>query len=493
MTELTDPKLGEVVLDPACGTGGFLVDAIEHLRRKGIDSVAERDTLQQTIRGVEKKQLPHLLCTTNLVLHDVEVPAVAHDNTLSRPYTSYGPADRVDVVLTNPPFGGTEEDGVENNFPQKYRTRETADLFMALILRLLKKGGRAAVVLPDGFLFGEGVKTRLKEALFEEANLHTVVRLPNGVFAPYTGINTNLLFFEKGRPTEHVWFVEHPLPDGYKNYTKTKPILFEEFAYLFDWWGNRKETSWAWRVPMSKIREKGFNLDFSNPAQNQKESPRPQLVLSSISSSVQNVIRLKEHIADRIEHLALQAPRTKMGQLLTERKVRVGSPDADGLPLLGVSNEEGLHRSGRKRIADMSRYLIVEKGWFAYNPMRINVGSIGWAESEAQTGVISPDYVTFSCNDQIRPDFVYWLLKSRLGLNAIGQQTAGSVRARLYFSGLSDIELPVPSYSEQDVLVGLLRTCSDLRSELDRASADSDLLMQSMIEKALLSVETAEP
>ena len=248
MTELTDPALGEVVLDPACGTGGFLVDAIEHLRGKGIDTVAERNTLQDTIRGVEKKQLPHLLATTNLLLHDVRAPAVRHGNTLAKPYASHGPADRVDVILTNPPFGGTEEDGIENNFPAKYRTRETADLFMALILRLLKQGGRAAVVLPDGFLFGEGVKTRLKEALLAEADLHTVVRLPKGVFAPYTDITTNLLFFEKGRPTETLWFVEHPLPEGRKSYTKTRPVRASEFGYLRDWWTEREPTDFAWSV-----------------------------------------------------------------------------------------------------------------------------------------------------------------------------------------------------------------------------------------------------
>ena len=267
MTERVDPALGETVLDPACGTGGFLVDTIEHLRRKGINSVAERDQLQQTIRGIEKKPLPHLLCTTNLVLHDIEVPDVRHDNSLARPLASYGPADRIDVALSNPPFGGIEEDGIENNFPLEFRTRETADLFIALILRRLKSGGRAAVVLPDGFLFGEGVKTRLKERLMAECDLHTIVRLPNGVFAPYTSINTNLLFFEKGRPTKTVWFVEHPLPEGYKNYTKTKPIRFEEFGYLADWWDDREETEWAWPVSASAIADGGYNLDLDNPHQ----------------------------------------------------------------------------------------------------------------------------------------------------------------------------------------------------------------------------------
>ena len=303
MTELTDPTLGEVVLDPACGTGGFLVDAIEHLRRKGIDSVAERETLQRTIRGVEKKQLPHLLCTTNLVLHDVEVPDVTHGNTLARPYTSYGPADRVDVVLTNPPFGGTEEDGVENNFPQKYRTRETADLFMALVLRLLRNGGRAAVVLPDGFLFGEGVKTRLKEALFTEANLHTVVRLPNGVFAPYTSINTNLLFFEKGRPTEHVWFVEHPLPEGRRSYTKTRPITLAEFGYLRDWWTDRTPTDFAWKVPAQEIADGGYNLDRNHPAETETVDQRTTAeVLADLTAANDEIASMLSEIERSLSH-----------------------------------------------------------------------------------------------------------------------------------------------------------------------------------------------
>ena len=301
MTELTNPRLGEVVLDPACGTGGFLVDAIEHLRRAGIDSVAERETLQKTIRGVEKKQLPHLLATTNLVLHDIEVPAISHDNTLAKPYTSYGPADRVDVVLSNPPFGGTEEDGVENNFPQKYRTRETADLFMALILRLLRDGGRAAVVLPDGFLFGEGVKTRIKEALFEEADLHTVVRLPNGIFAPYTGINTNLLFFEKGRKTETVWFVEHPLPEGQKTYSKTRPVRLDEFDYLRAWWTDRAETDFAWKVSASVIAAGGYNIDFKNPASHaEMEVASTQEIIERLDASMSDARRLLSAIQSEI-------------------------------------------------------------------------------------------------------------------------------------------------------------------------------------------------
>ncbi len=219
MTDRVDPRPGELIFDPACGTGGFLTSAIRHMRDPknphGVKSVKDEARMQGGLRAVEKKQLPHLLCSTNMLLHGIEDPSfVRHDNTLAKPYISWGQSDRVDVVLTNPPFGGREEDGIESNFPQHFRTKETADLFLALIIRLLKSGGRAALVLPDGTLFGEGVKTRLKEALLTECNLHTIVRLPNGVFNPYTSIRTNLLFFTKGGPTKDVWYYEHPYPAG---------------------------------------------------------------------------------------------------------------------------------------------------------------------------------------------------------------------------------------------------------------------------------------
>ncbi len=198
-----------------CGTGGFLTCAIEHVRKQGVKTPADEEILQASIHGVEKKPLPHLLCTTNMLLHGIEVPSqIRHDNTLARPLRDYGPKDRVDVIITNPPFGGMEEDGIEQNFPATIRTKETADLFLVLIMHLMKDGGRGAIVLPDGTLFGEGVKTRIKEELLTQCNLHTIVRLPNGVFAPYTGIKTNLLFFTKGEPTKEIWYYEHPLSAG---------------------------------------------------------------------------------------------------------------------------------------------------------------------------------------------------------------------------------------------------------------------------------------
>jgi type I restriction enzyme M protein len=264
--EMLDPKLGEVVLDPACGTGGFLTCAINHVRKKYVKTPKDEQTLQKSLRGIEKKPLPYPLCVTNMILHGIDVPSeIRHDNTLARPLRDYSPSDRVDVVATNPPFGGMEEDGIETNFPAAFRTRETADLFLVLIIHLLKDSGRAAVVLPDGTLFGEGVKTRIKEKLLTECNLHTIVRLPNGVFNPYTGIKTNILFFTKGQPTKDVWFYEHPYPPDYKSYSKTKPLRVVEFEPERKWWSKREENEQAWRVTIDKIKAGGYNLDLKNP------------------------------------------------------------------------------------------------------------------------------------------------------------------------------------------------------------------------------------
>lgn len=265
MVDMVDPQLGELVFDPACGTGGFLVCAYEHIRTKYVKGVEDYTNLQHAIRGVEKKPLPYTLGVTNLISHGIEVPGIDHDNSLARPIKDHPLRDKIHVIITNPPFGGKEEDGIENNFPAAYKTKETADLFLFLITELLAPNGRAAIVLPDGFLFGEGVKTRIKEKLLTECNLHTIVRMPNGVFAPYTGINTNLLFFTKGEATKEIWYYEHPYPEGYKSYSKTKPIRIEEFQAEKDWWNNRVESERAWKVDIEQIKVNNYNLDSKNP------------------------------------------------------------------------------------------------------------------------------------------------------------------------------------------------------------------------------------
>ncbi len=304
MVRMVDPKLDDKVMDPACGTGGFLTCTIEHKRQHYVKTAEDERALQASIFGVEKKPLPHLLATTNMILHGIEVPSqIRHDNTLARPLISWGPKERVDCIVANPPFGGMEEDGIEANFPATFRTRETADLFLVLIMHLLKDGGRAAVVLPDGFLFGEGIKSRIKEKLLTECNLHTIVRLPNGVFNPYTGIKTNLLFFTKGTPTKHVWFYEHPYPPGYKNYSKTRPMRVEEFAAEQAWWGSeadgfasRAENEFAWKVSVEELQARNWNLDCKNPHVGEQESHDPDELLRDYASLQGEIAELREQL-----------------------------------------------------------------------------------------------------------------------------------------------------------------------------------------------------
>lgn len=315
MVEMLDPKLDELVLDPAVGTGGFLAHVMDYRIDRYVESVEDRNLVQSNIIGVEKKALPHLLCVTNMMLHGIEAPInIRHDNTLATPLKDHEWRSKIDVIVTNPPFGGMEEDGIETNFPQSFRTRETADLFLVLIIELLKEGGRAAVVLPDGTLFGEGIKTRIKEKLLTECNLHTIVRLPNGVFNPYTGIKTNLLFFEKcevddeGRPinpTSEVWFYEHPYPEGYKSYSKTKPLRIAEFEGARsekEWWGDLKsregrvENDLAWKVSIEEIKANNYNLDISNPNNKDEGHRDPTELLAEWQENREQLIATQEQL-----------------------------------------------------------------------------------------------------------------------------------------------------------------------------------------------------
>ena len=298
--DMVNPQRNESILDPACGTGGFLTCAYEHVKAQ-VDTADELADLKNNIRGIEKKALPHLLAVTNMMLHGIEVPTnIRHDNTLSRPLRDYGPKDQVDVIITNPPFGGIEEDGIENNFPTEFRTRETADLFLLLVIELLRESGRATVVLPDGTLSNEGITTRLKRRLVEECNLHTIVRLPKGVFAPYTSIKTNVLFFTKGKPTTEVWYYEHPYPEGYKSYSKTKPMRIEEFEPEKAWWNNRQETEQAWRVPIEDIIASGYNLDIANPNTPKHIYEDPDVLLSQFDKAVKAVEQAQTALRDSL-------------------------------------------------------------------------------------------------------------------------------------------------------------------------------------------------
>lgn len=289
IVQAVDPKPGETVLDPAAGTGGFLVEAYEHIRPLA-STIAEFDRLQRsTLNGIEAKPLPYLLCQMNLLLHGVESPQIDPLNALRSRMSEIGDRDRVDVVVTNPPFGGEEEKGIQRNFPTDKQTAETALLFLQLIMRKLRRpgragseGGRAGVVVPNGTLGSGGVGARIKESLLKEFNLHTVLRLPSGVFAPYTNIPTNVLFFDRSGPTDRVWFYEHPLPEGRKNYTKTMPLRYEEFEPFLAWWQDRVEDEHAWNLPVDQVLEYGdsgalasVDLDRSHPTRAVAESEVP--------------------------------------------------------------------------------------------------------------------------------------------------------------------------------------------------------------------------
>lgn len=228
IVEILNPQLGEKFKDPATGTGGFLVCGLENMKKQ-VKNVQDLKILEDSISGTELKPLPFMLCVINLITHDIAVPNIENTDALSREYTSIRQAERVDVLAANPPFGGVVGDGMETNFPLNYRTKESADLFLILFIQMLKDGGRAGIVLPDGSLTGDGVKARVRQKLLEDCNVHTIVRLPQSVFAPYATVNTNLIFFEKGKKTKNVWYYEHTLPEGAKAYNKTKPIRIEEF------------------------------------------------------------------------------------------------------------------------------------------------------------------------------------------------------------------------------------------------------------------------
>lgn len=304
MVHVTDPRLGETVLDPACGTGGFLVEAYEHMVRQ-VKTTEQRLQLQQsTLFAQEAKPLPYMLAQMNLLLHGLEAPRIAYGNTLEKRLTEIGHDQRVDVILTNPPFGGEEEAGIKANFPANLQTSETALLFLQYIMRKLrvagfggKRGGRAAVVVPHGTLFGDGVAAAIKEHLLKEFNLHTIVRLQQGVFAPYTDIPANVLFFDRNGKTKDIWYYELPMPPGRKKYSKTSPMQFEEFADCLRWWKNRETGPHSWKTTSAEVAKRGYNLDLKNPSARQDlEHADPKDLVARMRGHEAEVERLLDEI-----------------------------------------------------------------------------------------------------------------------------------------------------------------------------------------------------
>lgn len=312
MVQMIAPKLGESVADFACGTGGFLTSTLKYLepQRRSEEDI---DKYNNTVYGIEKKPLPFLLCITNMLLHDVDEPKIYHGNSLEKNVRDYKESDKFDIVLMNPPYGGAEKDAVKNNFPAELRSSETADLFMNVIMYRLKKNGRAAVIIPDGFLFGtDNAKTAIKAKMLSEFNLHTVIRMPHSVFAPYTSITTNILFFDNTHPTEETWFYRMDMPEGYKNFSKTKPIMLEHFAPVIEWWGKRREIEEegfpkAKKYGVQELIGRSYNIDLCGYPHEEEEILEPQELIARYererSLLNEKIDRILSEIKDKLNTL----------------------------------------------------------------------------------------------------------------------------------------------------------------------------------------------
>lgn len=309
MVKVTKPKLGERIADFACGTGGFLVSALNALSEQAGESNENREIYNNSVYGVEKKALPHILCVTNMLLHDIDNPTIIHGNTLETDYKEYRKMEKFDLVLMNPPYGGNEKDSVKSNFPAELRSSETADLFIDIIMFRLNKDGRCAIILPDGFLFGtDNAKVNIKKKLLEEFNLHTVVRMPHSVFAPYTSITTNILFFDKTHPTEETWFYRLDMPEGYKNFSKTKPMKLEHFQPALDWWNNRTEIEEdgfpkAKKYTVDEIVANGYNIDLCGYPHEEEEILDPMDLINQYQKKRASLNAEIDHVLEKITSL----------------------------------------------------------------------------------------------------------------------------------------------------------------------------------------------
>lgn len=284
MARIIQPKIGETMADFACGTGGFITSWLKVLEPQ-MKTVEDREAFDKSVYGIEKKQFPYMLCVTNLLLHNIDTPKIYHDNSLLKDVLDYTDDDQFDVILMNPPYGGNEKNDVKNHFPSDLASSETADLFMSVIMYRLKQNGRAAVILPDGFLFGtDNAKVAIKKKLLSEFNLHTVIRMPHSVFAPYTSITTNILFFDRTESTKETWFYRLDMPEGYKNFSKTKPMKLEHFNPVFDWWNNREEITIdgfekAKKYTVKELADRNYNIDLCGfPHEEEEILPPKELI-----------------------------------------------------------------------------------------------------------------------------------------------------------------------------------------------------------------------
>lgn len=504
IVEMVAPKLGEKVLDPAAGTGGFLVESYEYLKKQQ-KKAEDRNLLQyRTLYGIEKKPMPYLLGTMNLLLHGIERPNYQETNSLAVNLNDITDSRRYDVIITNPPFGGEEEVGVKSGFPQDKQTSETALLFFQLIMRSLRrpdpakgiKGGRCGMVIPDSTLSGAGVCTRIKEELIQNLNLHTIVRLPEGVFSPYTDIPTNLLFFDLSGPTKAIWYYVNPLPSDrqkLKNprYTKTRPLIDADFEMLKKWWNNREKNENAWQVPVEEIIQNNYNLDLKNPntAEDLKyKSPKKLIV--QIARREKNIIEVAKSIEKEINmgNISKNWSLTALKEILTERTEKPNSYEitTGSIPIvakIGFDNGEIELRSDTKTRTNM---ILIRLGDLVLSGINAAKGAIAIYDGKESRCIAATIHYSSYYSNKKRVDlrFLWRFLRSPVFRNILKDRLRGGIKTELKAKRFLQISIPLPSVGEQRRIIEMLAKVEKLKSIYSETQKEINTLSQSILTKA---------
>lgn len=471
MVDRVAPQIGEVVLDPACGTGGFLVEAHQFMAGL-VKSVQDQETLEESILGGEPKSLPYLMAQMNLLLHGMDSPQIDSGNSLRFKLSDIGENDRVDVILTNPPFGGEEERGILGNFPPDKQTSETALLFLQLIMRKLRRKGlpgRAAVVVPDGILAGDGVAARIKKDLLEDFNLHTIVRLPSGVFAPYTDIPTNLLFFTYGGPTDDIWFYELPLPEDYKKYSKTKPLRYEEFDPVAAWWDNRETNEQAWHVSKDEVAADDYNLDIRNPVRLPEDTSVPmQDRTHGVSTAMAELQAKTEELLGRVDWATLAAlgPHGRktivMGDILDDAGALEDLLPETSYRLLGVQlvgKGPFLRETKLGSEIGADRLFRINAGSFIYSRLFAWRGAFGIVPKELDGSYVSNEFPTYTIDEEdVLIDYLRLYFMRPTVWHEVERKCRGTTkgsRNRFHPDRLKEMTITVPDTETQKLIVAM--------------------------------------
>jgi type I restriction enzyme M protein len=503
IVSVIDPRLGQTVLDPAAGTGGFLVEAFEHLKKQCKKTEDFNRLQQESLYGIEPKTLPYLLCQMNLLLHGLEYPRIDPGNALRFPLREIGDKDRVDIIITNPPFGGAEERGILSNFPEDMQTSETALLFLQLIMRKIRRNlgnkyGQAAVVMPDGILTQEGIAARVREQLVTQCNLHTVVRLPKGVFEPYTKSSTSILFFDSRVASDSVWFYEVPIRSDIKTYTQTQSFQFAEMAPCIQWWKDRVENQNAWKVPVAEIKKHDFGLNFRNPKTDSAyRFPSPNTTGEAISTKLSTLLSFTKQLTNSwntIEESVKKAkwpvePFSHLAEQV-EREVIV-EPDCE-YPILAMSwYAKGLYIKYRKKGAEIQapKLYRVEQGDFVYNRLFAWKGSFAEASSVNNECYVSNEFPCFRLRtDKVVPGYL-WAYFSQPAIwefiESLSTGTTSTSRLRLKEAKLSQFKIPIPPLAIQQQLADAWQTVLQVEQEVANLGTDLGRMVPGILERSV--------